>query len=245
LAFTQMVGRTGLDITAPRALLGILTLGVGLSAALVFWRSDFALGILGLFLGIVAPLATLLLFQSRWRRQLQEQLPSALYVLARGLRAGQSLEQSIAMVGKRGNQPLAGQFQLCADQMALGLSAAAAVERAAKRIRLADFDVLVTLLRLHRETGGNLTLLLERIAAGARDRNQFRLQVRASTSLSRITATFIGGVVPTILLYYLIVQPDYVYNFMVSPEGAIALLVTIVLEIIGVIWIVWLLRTDF
>ncbi len=149
------------------------------------------------------------------------------------------------MVGKRGNQPLAGQFRLCAEQVALGLPVAAAIERAANRIRLPDFDVLVTLLKLHRETGGNLTLLLERIAASARDRNQFRLQVRASTSLSRITATFIGGVVPALLLYYLIVRPDYVYNFMVSPEGGIALLVTIVLELVGVIWIVWLLRTNY
>ncbi len=88
LAFDRMVRRTGLDITPPCALLGTLTLGVGFAAALVVWRNSFALGMLGLFLGTGVPLVGLLLMQSRWRRQLQDQLPSALYVLARGLRTG-------------------------------------------------------------------------------------------------------------------------------------------------------------
>ena len=246
LAFDRMVRRTGLDITPPRALLGTLVLGVGLAVALVSWRNDLALGILGLCLGISVPLFGLLLLQSRWRRQLQDQLPSALYVLARGLRAGQSLEQALALVGERGSQPLAGQFRTCADQIALGLPVTRAIERAATRIRLADFDLLVTLLKVcHRQKGGNLTLLIERIAASARDRNQFRLQVRASTSLARTTAMFIGGIVPALLLYYLIVQPDYVYNFMRSSEGSIAVLVTLLLELVGIIWISWLLRSDY
>ncbi len=245
LAFDELVRRTGLDITPPRALLGMLALGVALSVALVLWRNDFALGALGLFLGTGAPLAILLLLQSRWRRQLQDQLPSALDLLVRGLRSGQSLEQGLAMVGERGAQPLAAEFRLCSNQINLGLPVPTAVDRAAQRIRLPDFDLLVTALKLYRETGGNLTLLLEQIAANARDRNQFRKQVQASTSLARVTAIFIGGVVPALLLYYLIMRPDYVSNFLASPEGLIAVLVTIVLEVVGILWTAWLLCTDY
>lgn len=244
-AFAGMIQRTGLGMTAEQAL-GIIALaGVGLAGLLVLWKGQLWLMGLGVSVGMLVPLVIFLFLQARWRRSLQDQVPDGFFLLSRSMRAGLSLEQSLGLVGEEGHQPLAGEFRRCSEQVKLGLPIPTALQLMADRVRLPDLNVFVSLASLHRSTGGNLALLLDRAAAGARDRNQFRGYFRAATALGRITAIFIGAAAPVLLLIYLIWQPDYLAKFTQNSGGLSALGLALVLEVVGCTWLYLLLRNDY
>jgi tight adherence protein B len=243
--FESMIRHTGVDVEPDQALALIALAAVGLAAILFLWRQELWLSVLGMIAGGVGTLVVFFVLRNRHRRQLSEQLPDAFYLLARSLRAGLSLEQAIALTGEQGAKPLAGEFQLCAAQLRLGLAVPAALEVVARRIRLLDFNVFVSTVSLHHVMGGNLAMLLDRLAASTRDRTHFRNYFKTATALSRVTAVFIGIMSPVLLLAYAIFQPDFSRPFFESPTGWTALAIAGVLQVVGIVWLYRLLRVEY
>ncbi len=244
-AFAGLVHQTGLGWTAEQALGWVALAGVTLAGGLLLWRGDLWLVGLGLLVGMGVPLVVYLFLRARRRRLMQNQLPDTFYLLARSLRAGLSLEQSMANVAEHGSRPLADEFRRGLQQVTLGLTVPAALQGMARRIRLADFDVLVAAVTLHRHLGGNLMLLLDRVAGGTRDRNLFRGQFRASTALSRITAFCLAAGAPVIFVGYSLWQPDFVGRFTETASGWRILATAAGLEVVGVVWLALLLRNRY
>jgi tight adherence protein B len=243
--FESMIRRTGLEAEPSQALAFIALVAVTLAGLLFLWRGELWLTILGLVVGGGGTLAAYFVMQNRYRRTLSEQLPDAFYLLARSLRAGLSLEQAIALTGEQGARPLAEEFRRCAAQLRLGLAIPSALQLVARRVQLLDFNVFVTTVSLHYTMGGNLAMLLDRLAASTRDRNHFRGHFRTATALGRVTAIFIGLMTPLLLLAYAIFQPDIVRAFFESPNGWTAVALALGLQVIGIIWLYRLLRVEY
>jgi tight adherence protein B len=148
-------------------------------------------------------------------------------------------------MGDQGVKPLADEFKKVSEQARLGLNITVALQRMAERVRLTDLNIFVSVVTLHRQVGGNLALLLDRVAAHTRDRNLFRGQFQAATALGRATGVFISAAAPALLLVYGVLQPDYLLKFAQNPSGLIALAVAGLLQIIGALWIFYLLRVDY
>lgn len=244
-AFDTMIQRTGLEVEPSQALALISLAAVALAATLFLWRGELWLSVLGLIVGGGGTLSVFLVLQRRYRRRLSEQLPDAYYLLSRSLRAGLSLEQAISLTGEQGAKPLAGEFHHCASQLQLGLAVPDALALVAKRIQLLDFDIFVSTVSLHYTMGGNLALLLDRLAASTRDRHHFRNYFRTATALSRVTAVAIGLMSPLLLLIYAIYPPDHVRAFFESSTGWTAMAVAGALQIIGIVWLYQILRVDY
>jgi len=243
--FISMVERSGMGLSPDQAI-GIMCLvGVTLATLLYLWRDDLSMIAIGLVVGMAIPLAIFMYLQSRWRRQLQDQLPDAFFLLARSLRAGLSLEQALALLATEGLPPLSDEIRRCVEKINLGLAVPTALQTAARRMNLVDFNVFVSVVTLHRSTGGNLPLLMDRLAASTRDRNQYVGYFRSATALGRMTAIAIGSAVPLIFLGYAFFEPEYFGRFFESAAGIIALCVAFGLEIIGAIWLFFLLRVDY
>ncbi len=241
-AFNQLIHRTGLGWSTQEAIGWVMVAGVAIGGALLLLTGLAMVAGIGLILGMGIPLTVYLVMQRRWRARLQKQLPDTFFLLARSLRAGLSLEQAFENVGNHGPMPIASEFKRGVEQMKLGLTVSAALHGMARRIQLLDFDVFVTIVSLHRNIGGNLTLLLDRVAISTRDRDQFRGQVRAATALSRVTAFAVALGAPLIFVGYCVWQPEFIQRFTDSASGNRALFAAIVLEIIGICWLAVLLR---
>ena len=100
--FDGFIKQTGLNWTAGQALGLMALLSVALAGGLFLWRDDLLMIALGLLLGQALPVAGYVVMRRRQRRKLQDQLPDALFLVARTLRAGLSLEQSLATVAQHG-----------------------------------------------------------------------------------------------------------------------------------------------
>jgi tight adherence protein B len=244
-AFERLIQQTGLEMDAAQAL-GLMCLaGVALGGALYLWRETVWLGVFGLVFGCGSVLALFWFLRTRYKRQLQDQIPDMFYLLARSLRAGLSLEQAIALAGEQGARPLADEFHRCAAHLKLGLSASAAVQISARRIQLLDFDAFASTVAMYQSTGGNLALLLDRLAAGARDRTQYRNHFLAATALGRVTAICLGFAAPLLLLAYAVFQPGFATTFFQSAAGWTTIVVIALLELAGIIWLYRLLKFDY
>jgi tight adherence protein B len=175
-------------------------------------------------------------------------LPDALYLLARSVRAGRSIDQGIQLVGEAGVQPLAREFSRMHRQLELGLSLSQTLQIAANRINLLDFNVFASVLSLHRGTGGNLPTILDRIAAATRDRNQFEGQYRAATVLGRYCSIFIVALACFIMFYLFFFQREWAMKFFDTRYGFTGIYlfcIAIGLEILGGLVLVWFLRHDY
>ena len=78
-------------------------------------------------------------------------------------RAGQTLDQAIVPLGDHSPEPLAKEFRWCAKQMGMGLALPAVMRSLMQRVRLYDLRIIATALIVHRHTGGNVVLVLERL----------------------------------------------------------------------------------
>ncbi len=243
--FEVAVERSGFDATPTGALAVMFLLAVVLGSVLFIWKGTFGLAALGVFLGLGVPLAVIALSYRRYRWKLQDQIPEAYRMLAGSVRAGQSLEQSLEYYAQRGNKPLSEEFAHTAALLRLGMGPTAALQQTADRVRLLDFDLLVSTMGLYSQTGGNLVLLLERLADSVRDRNQFQGQFFAATAQSRIVAIALGAAAPVMLLLYALLDPEHVQEFLTNPTGWGILAVCGVLEIIGVFWLWRILKVDY
>ncbi len=244
-AFEGMIQRTDVNMSTDQALGFILLCGVGLGLLFYIWRQSVGLLLLGLFIGITVPVVVFWLMSARQKRRWQEQLPDTFYLLARSLRSGLTLEQAIELVGEHGARPLADEFKRIAARLRLGLALPPALELQAHRLQLLDFNIFVSVVALHQRTGGNLALLLDRLAAHTRDRNQFRGYLRAATALGRASAIFLGLAGPALLVVYALWQPEHLAGFFETGAGWTLLGITVVLEIIGIIWLYYLLRVEY
>jgi tight adherence protein B len=181
----------------------------------------------------------------RWQSRVQEQLPDTFHLLARSLRAGLTVDQSLGLLGEQGPQPLAREFRRAAESLRLGATVPVALQMAGEAVRLPDFDLLVSLATMHRETGGNLALLVDRLGNAVRSRNHFRGHALAVTALGRLTGLVLA-IAPFVLMgFYWTIYPDYLTRLTSTQQGLNALGIALALEVAGVAWLAWLLRIEY
>lgn len=239
--FDRIVEGTMFGISTDRAveivLLAVASAAVGLFIITGNWMIALAVGLVG---GLV-PVLLFYVFRNRRRAAIQEQLPDGCFQLARCLRAGLTVEAGFSETAAYSNEPLAKVFREGARLMEGGIPTPQAVQHLADDIRLTDFDTMAALLSLQTDVGGNLPMILDRLAAAIRDRNQFRGYYRSVTALSRITAGFVAIAGPLIAIGFWFYQPDLARNFIDMPLGNVLLAAAVVLWFLGVFWILWLL----
>lgn len=243
-SFDRLVERTGLEITSPAAIGTMLLAGLGVALIVTLVQEDWIYSPLGFFAGIGAVMVVLIGLQARWRESIRRELPDALHLAARSVRAGLNLDQTIGVLGSQAPSPLTREFSLVARRMDLGVPMDQALRLSALKVRIPDFDLLASGLALHRRIGGDVGALLIRLATNARERHLARGQFRASTALGRTSAVFLALGGPILLVLNRSSQPEAFARFVESPAGQGALALALLLECVGLAWIALILRQE-
>ncbi len=241
--FDNLVAGAGLPFDAFTAVLLLICCGLAAALPAFLWTEN---PVSAATLMVIAMGLTLLYFvylRSQRMRRIQEQLPDVVDLVARTVRAGSSLDQAIAGVAEKTDGPLAVELKRCAHQLEMGLSLSAAFRSLEQRIPLMDVQMFVTTIGVHRQTGGSLALTLERMAAVMRERLTYRRQIRATTAAGRMSAMLVAAAGPLLFLYFFLLKPEYIQAMLNDQLGQILLITAVVLEVIGVVWILSLMRT--
>lgn len=243
--FYRLIGETGMTLTAEAAMLMAVGAGLVLCGVLLLWRDDFLAAAIGLAAGIALVVIYFLWRRSKRRTEIQQQLPDVMELLSRAVRAGESLDQAMSLVGKTAAAPLGPEFRRCAHQLDLGLSVNAAMRSMVRRAPLPEMRIFASTLIMQRRTGGNLALMLERLSDVIRDRINYHRSFKAATGAGRVSTMMIGAAGPLVAAYMLIWQREYFATFFETLGGQVMLGTAVLLQVIGLIWIYALLRSDY
>lgn len=164
---------------------------------------------IGVVCGVTLPVLVLRFLQRRRLKRFSEQLPEAIDLIVRSLRAGHPLNAGLNMVANELPDPIGTEFGIAVDETTYGLDLREAIANMGRRIDLLDLHYFTIAVRIQYGTGGNLAEILENLSRLIRSRFQMFRKVRAITAEGRLSAWFLS-IFPIGLGAALIsIKPDY------------------------------------
>jgi tight adherence protein B len=214
----------------------------GLTYRTLFLAAAFALP--AGYGGWQVPGAVLRWMKLRRVRRFNEQLANSLVNMSNALRAGFSIQQSFEAVVKEQQNPISQEFSVLLHQMRVGLSMEEAFANLQKRVESQDVALMVNAVEIARQTGGNLTEVLERIAYTIRERLRIERRIRTLTAQGRLQGIVVGSM-PLLLgiaMFYL--DPRMMLEFLRSNFGLGILAGVLALLVAGALLIRKIIRID-
>ena len=163
----------------------------------------------------------------------EEQFPDALDFLARSMRAGHAFSISLEMLGAESPDPLGQEFRTVFNEQNLGAPLDVVFASMVRRIPLPDVRIFVSSVMLQRQTGGNLSEILIRLAYVIRERFRLRGQVKAASAHGRMTAGILTVMPFALMIAMFFVAPGYLQGMAHDPDGKYLILAAIVAQVLG------------
>jgi tight adherence protein B len=176
-------------------------------------------GLLGGALGVALAYKALALKKKLRLRKFEKQLPEALELMARSLKAGHAFPSGFQMVAAELPNPIAAEFLRTFNEYNHGLDLSLALLNLCQRIDLKDLKFFTTAVNIQRETGGNLAEILEKIAALIRERFKLRRQIMALTAEGRLSGLILILLPPVTALIFFFLNPEYMRLLLTHPLG--------------------------
>jgi len=183
-------------------------------------------------------------FAVRKKRQrlaaFEKNFADALDILTAALRAGLAFSGAVQVVSEESPDPISKEFGIVFEENRLGLDMKEALRNLAARVASAELRMFVTAVILQRETGGNLTEILEQTAAIIRDRFRILGEVRALTAQQRFSGVVLS-ILPLVMgALLLVTAPDYMRVLVHDPWGPYLIIGAMVMQIVGYLAIRWI-----
>ncbi len=243
----KILAQTDLDWTVASMLGMGLSLGAGASIALLLMLPAPSLFIfLVVPASIFAPIAVALAARKKRSEKISEQLPDALDMMVRSLRAGHGVSSGFQLVTSEMPIPVAIEFGRCFEEQQAGASMRDAVRNMTERVPgNLDLRIFATSLLIQHETGGNLIEILENISSTIRSRYKFYGKLRALTSEARMSGRilgalpFVSGVAVAMLNY------EYVAPLFTDLLGRMILFAGLLFWGAGIVWMRKLAQVEY
>ena len=243
LAYFNLAGRAetaikqaGLDWTLER-LLAMMTIAGALGAVVSRILVPALPGLMrALACGAAAASLPYLLVLHRRKKRLaafEEQLPEALDFLARSMRAGHAFTISLEMMSEELPDPVGMEFRALFNEQNLGAPIELALRNLTEKVPLVDVRFFASAVMMQRQTGGNLSEILTRLAYVIRERFRVKGQVKAASAHGRMTAGILMAMPIVTMFALLAIAPGYLQMLADDPDGRYLIAGCIVAQIIG------------
>jgi tight adherence protein B len=231
----RLIERSGYSITLGQICLGsaFVALLAAVAALQLTHRPLLSLGT-GLLFGIT-PFMFLKRAASRRIAKFEEQFPEAIDLIARALRAGHAFTTGLGMVADEVEEPVRAEFRLLHDRQNYGMPLADALKSLAVRVPLLDARFFATAVLTQRESGGNLSEVLDSLSKLIRERFKLKRQVRVLSAHGRITGWVLAALPIVLGALMFVIAPQHIGLMFTDPLGVRMLVGAGVLQVIGFI----------
>jgi tight adherence protein B len=237
-----MVEQSGLDLTVQKLLTISAAVGLGCGLLGGLLRQSILVAAVAAPIGACLPLAYVQLKRKARLEKLLSQLPDTFDLMGRVVRAGQTLSQALQAVADEFDQPIAGELSYCYEQQNLGLPPDVAMRDLARRTGLLEVKIFVMAVLVQQQTGGSLSEMLDKLAYVIRQRYRIRGQIQAMTAEGRMQAIILLALPIVMFFGFLIMLPEYESKLLEHPS---LIVTTLVLELLGALWIRKIVNFDF
>jgi tight adherence protein B len=236
-AMAKWVEQSGVQISMS-ALLLISMLCAAVFGLIVATALRLSVGwVLGGVPGFAMPFLFLKIKRTRRLRAFEEAFPEALDLIARALKAGHAFATGLKMVADEMSEPVGPEFRKTFDEQNFGLPLKDALANLTLRIPLLDVRFFSTAVLIQRETGGNLSEILENLAHVVRERFKILRQVRVYTAHGRLTGYVLLALPAFLGIALAFINPEHMQLLFREPIGHMLLAATVVLQTVGYVWI--------
>ena len=229
----RLVTQSGLQITVGTLVMACVLAACG-GYLLVKWFTYYTS--VGLAAApVFGALPYLFVRRARTKRldKFEEQFPESIELMARALRAGHAFPTGLLMVAEEIADPVGGEFKLVYDRQNFGMPLNDALKGLAERVPILDAKFFATAVLTQRETGGNLSEILDNLATVIRDRFKVKRQVRVLTAHGRMTGWILAGLPPSLALILSIMSPEHMKSMITDPLGIQMIIVAGTMQVIG------------
>lgn len=188
-----------------------------------------------MIIGAVAPIMYMKSKQKKRRDMFESQLSDALMIASNCLKSGLTFNQAMDTISSECDDPIKSEFKRTVNEITFGSSQDEALEAMAKRVKSEDFDLVVSAVSIQRQTGGNLSEILDTIAGTIRERYKIRGEIRTLTGQGRVSGLIIGSLPVALLLIMSLINKELIMTLFTTSTGNILLLLSVGLETIGAI----------
>lgn len=240
----QVIAQGGHKFLAYRVVL--LSVVIAVAAALITWVMTRSVALVATSLVIGGGLPLMKVFGDRTKRiqKFEEQLPDAIDMVKRALRAGHPFTGAIKLVAEEMDEPVAGEFGTTFSDINYGNDARRAMIGLLQRVPSVTVMALVTSILVQRETGGNLAEILDRIVAVVRGRFKLQRKVKTLSAEGRLSA-WILALVPLVLFAVIwLTSPDYLPMLLEDEVGKKMIIYGVVSGIVGIFWVRSVIRIE-
>lgn len=237
-----MLEQSGLTWTMQKLLLISVGSSFGLGFVAGVIPRSLIIAMIGGLIGGLIPLLYVKMKRKSRLNSLCSQLPEAYDLMARGLRAGQTISMTMQGVAAEFPQPIAGEFAYCYEQQNLGLATDVALRDLAQRAPLMEINIFVVAIVIQKQVGGNLAEMLEKLAHIVRERAKMRGTISTLTAEGRMQAGLLMALPPAMFAAMLVF--NYSYAIILFDHSMLILGVLISMGI-GALWIRNIINFDF
>ena len=191
----------------------------------------------GAIAGLALPYVVLRKKRTYRMRRFEEQFPEALDLLSRAIRAGHAFTTAMGMVADDAPDPIGPEFRKTFDEQNFGLPLKDALLNMSERVPLMDVRFFVTAVLIQRETGGNLSEILDNLSHVVRERFKILRQVRVYTAHGRLTGWVLMALPASLAVALSFINPDHIDLLFKEQMGRMMILAAIVMQTVGYVWI--------
>lgn len=224
-------------------LLSVFAACLAASVMLAFGRPMLAL--IAFVLVLPVPCIRLLSIRNQRLARFEEQLPDALDVMSRALRAGNPFLGTLKVVAEEMDDPISTEFGITYSDLNYGVSIKSGFLALLERVPSVSLSAMVSAVMVQRETGGNLAEILDRISGVLRQRHRFHRRLRTLTAEGRMSAWILILIPFVLALVLTIIAPDYLPMLTEDPAGIKLIMVALGVMTFGIWWIRRVIQVRF
>jgi tight adherence protein B len=241
----DLIQQAGKDYPAYRIILSMIFLA--LLAGLIAWyfTSNIYAALIAAFICGLLPYLKIKDERKKRLDLFEEQLPDALDMMTRALRAGYPFNEAMHYIAQEMQDPIAKEFGITFEEINYGRDVRQAFNYLLIRVPSMNLIAATTAILIQKETGGNLAELLDKISDILRKRFRFQRRVKTLTAENRMSAWVLSLLPFFVFLAISFLSPNYIKPLFDTPMGNGILLIGLVLQVIGSLWVRKQINFDF
>lgn len=215
----------------------IVSLGLGVGVTLLVLALGQAIWIAlgaGFAAGAGLPRWVLAALSQNRIRKFTEAFSDAIDIIVRGIKSGLPLHDCLRIIGQESPEPLAGEFRMLTENVAMGVPLDAALDKMHERMPTNELRFFAIVLAIQQKTGGNLAEALGNLSAVLRARKMMKEKIKALSAEAVASAVIIGALPPGVIVLISVTSPAYMQPLFTDPRGHLMLLVAAIWMSIGV-----------
>lgn len=231
--FSNYIASSGLKLSAAEFIYLWIFLTLVPMTAIVFMGGNIITAIAVGVVGIAIPPAIVIHSRKKRDELFNKQLGQALVIIGNSLKGGFTFLQGMESIAIDMPPPISNEFAKVLREIHYGVKQVDALNHMVERTKSKDLELLVSAVLTSSQVGSNLSEILDTIASTIRDRIRIKQEIRTFSAQGRMSGIVIGILPIVIILFIMVINPEYFEGFFESEIGKVMIVSSVILEMVG------------